>query len=221
MGYLPIMILVLLLSGFFGGLINFFMSEEESKKALRCIVIGIGASFMVPLFLNMISSNLLEQIRGSESKPGDPLKYFVLAGFCLVASISSRAFIRTLSERIIREIKESGEKTKKEVLDNVKEEIAPILDKETENEPDEIKDLKSTIFTELSEDQITILRAMAERKYVLRSISGIAKETGIPRESVNKSINELISKGFVKQRDSEKGPRWFITFDGRKNLEAP
>ncbi len=49
-----IIILVLALSGLFGGIINFFMNEDENKKlfnAFRSIIFGLGASFMVPVFL--------------------------------------------------------------------------------------------------------------------------------------------------------------------------
>lgn len=221
---LIIIIIVLLFSGIFGGLVNFFMSEEKTKKTfnvLQSIFIGLCASFTVPLFLNMISSNLLEQIRGSESIPGDPLKIFVLAGFCLVAATYSRKFMQTISDSILKEIKESKETAKhaeKEVL-NVKEDVELILEKGTEAEQsDKIKDIEDILITELSEDQRKVLRAMAEGKLILRSISGLAKDTGLQRDSVNKEINELISKGFVTQRESEKGPRWFITSEGRKSI---
>jgi len=113
---------VIVLSGAFGGLIaNYYrkikpneVDDEEGtksaednahktepkvnkgdvkKKALRnidlhvSILLGIGAAFLVPLLLHILTSNLLTDIHKSSEKG------FILAGFCLAASISSEAFI--------------------------------------------------------------------------------------------------------------------------------
>src|SRR5437899_1806340 len=95
-------VLVLFGSGVLGGVINYFITDTNQEKPLRWwqhVIVGIGAAFMVPLFLNMISSGLIDAIRGTEKIPADPAKLFVLAGFCLVAAVSARAFIRSISDR--------------------------------------------------------------------------------------------------------------------------
>lgn len=114
---------VMFSAGVLGGLINYFMARESepaqpdpaavAPSIWRNLIIGLGAALLVPLFLNMISSDLIELTRGTQDKPAQPYKIFVFAGFCLVASISSRAFIRTLSERILSEVRETERKLKK------------------------------------------------------------------------------------------------------------
>jgi hypothetical protein len=204
---LIIIILIMSMSGILGGLVNFYILDEKNNKIYKSILFGLAASLMVPLFLNMISSNLLEQIRGSESKPGDPLKIFVFAGFCLVASIYSRKFIQTISDSVLKEINKIAQK-------KVSYGIEPILDRETEiDQPDEMRNIE-----ELPEEQRRILIEMAKGKYVLRTIRGISKATDLKPESVKQVINELLFKGLVRQRDREGGPRWFITLEGRKNV---
>jgi len=97
---------VMLLAGMYGGIINYFLESDktENRSSLtmgQMIVIGIGASFLVPLFLTLISSNLinLKQLEFS--------KVLVFFGFCLIAAISSRRFIMTISERILKEVREA------------------------------------------------------------------------------------------------------------------
>lgn len=71
----------MLLAGTLGGIGNYFISTKRDNHnvmdLLKFIVLGIIASFVVPLFLNMISSNIVELAQTQ-------FHYLlVLAGFCL------------------------------------------------------------------------------------------------------------------------------------------
>jgi hypothetical protein len=99
--FILILIVIMAASGSLGGLVNYYLARSENpnqSNLKESLVIGIAASFLMPLFLQMISSNLLEGARTS-----DPLKLFVFAGFCLIAAVSSKAFIRTLSDQVLKE----------------------------------------------------------------------------------------------------------------------
>lgn len=101
---------VMLAAGAMGGLVNWFLSDAPKAARLawwKHIVIGVTASFMVPLFLSMISADLIDKIRGTGGQPGNPVLLLNLAGFCLVASVSSRAFIGSLTERLMREVRDA------------------------------------------------------------------------------------------------------------------
>jgi YLATT-like protein len=129
------LLLVMCLAGVLGGVINYCLTPKEEKQNVwESIIIGVGASLMVPLFLNMISSNLLDVIRGQPpTVPGDTSKLLVFSGFCLVAAISSRAFIRTLSDRVLNEAKEAkqearkAEETVKEIRTEIETDVSPAL----------------------------------------------------------------------------------------------
>jgi len=56
------------------------VTSPDKSSLLRSLVIGIGASFLVPLFLNMISSDLMRQM------DQDAGKLLVFVGFCLIAA---------------------------------------------------------------------------------------------------------------------------------------
>jgi hypothetical protein len=101
---------VMLLAGALGGLVNGFLSDAPGEARLawwKHVVIGITAAFMVPLFLAMISADLIDKIRGTAGQAGNPALLLNLAGFCLVASVSSRAFIGSLTERVMREVRDA------------------------------------------------------------------------------------------------------------------
>ena len=113
---------------------NFYLARPDDVPApnrLRSIVVGVAAALLVPLFLNMISSNLIELIKG-----GDHMKLLVLLGFCLVAAISSTAFIRTLSDRILTEARQARRDAAEAKGDaaEVKEAVQPLMVKETEQD---------------------------------------------------------------------------------------
>jgi tetratricopeptide (TPR) repeat protein len=110
----------MILAGIYGGIINFFLEYEKTKARSRLtiwqmMVIGICASLLVPLFLMLISSNLvnLKQLEFS--------KILVFFRFCLIAAIYSRRFIVTISERILKEIQEA-----KDVAAEAKDKVAEI-----------------------------------------------------------------------------------------------
>lgn len=201
-----ILIIILMIgAGLLGGITNYFRIEEEKKgwfSFLKNVLLGISASILIPLFLNMISSNLFEESHSNTSK------LFILFGFFLIASLSSKVFIETLSQRLIKEF----EKTKEKV-DKIEKSTAPIIDKETE--PEEKEDVGSFLkvrgLTINDDDTKTVLKALAG-KYVWRTLRGIARETGITNENVLRSLNWLSSNGLVETSEKK---RWALTLEGR------
>ena len=57
--YAAVILLIIVLSGLMGGLASYYLNESEKKSIAKSFVLGVVASLIVPLFLNMISSNLL------------------------------------------------------------------------------------------------------------------------------------------------------------------
>jgi phage shock protein PspC (stress-responsive transcriptional regulator) len=53
----------MVISGILAGLTNYFFSENQKSRVLQAILghclLGIAAAFTVPLFLSIISNNLL------------------------------------------------------------------------------------------------------------------------------------------------------------------
>ena len=220
--HLLIIAAVLFISGGVGGIINFFIADPDIEKRLpwwQHAVVGIGASFMVPLFLNMISSNLIDSIRGIDDKTGDFSKLFVLAGFCLVAAVSSRAFIRSLSDKVMQEVRRVDRKaddTQMQVAE-VQATVAPFV--ETETGDDATENLRALSCEKslkpLTDDEKSILKALSLSPFLMRSLSGLSKQTQLEKPNVNMALSNLIARGYIQQRVGER-PRWYVTSAGRE-----
>ncbi|TRZ75873.1 MAG: hypothetical protein D4R93_04220 [Deltaproteobacteria bacterium] len=241
--------LVMLAAGSLGGLVNYFIADPEQEKPLpwwQHVVVGVVAAFMVPLFLNMISGDLIDKIRGIDGKPGDYSKLFVLAGFCLVAAVSSRAFIRTLSERVLREVRTANKKaeaaskkadqavveaeTAKEqataaTVDatEARQAVAPFVEDDgPEDSVSGSQPLRAATENEqLSADERAILKVMKDSSFALRSMTGIAKDGGLERSAVSAAITSLLAKDLIGETIGKSGqPRWFLTKNGRLTNDA-
>jgi hypothetical protein len=243
--YLGVFVAVMFLAGLLGGAINHYLSQESespesptqnspSTRTTRAfmgreLLVGLGASFMVPLFLNMVSSNLIEQIKGAEGSPAQPYKLLVFAGFCLVAAISSRAFIRTISDRILNEVKQAKrevQEAKKEVQE-VKEDVQevhadfePILSQQTEDEVSVGRAAQPAPEDKIGEIEQRVLRAFSNSRFALRTIGGVASETSIGIPELEGILSELSARGMVGQRMGKKGMRWYITQKGLNAIQG-
>lgn len=100
--YMLLVFGIMVSAGVLGGIANYFLAERHAEFAWRDLfkyaVLGVVAALMVPLFLNMISSNLLDLARTR------PINLFVFAGFCLIAVIFSRRFLENLSAKLIQQV---------------------------------------------------------------------------------------------------------------------
>ena len=233
MGHPYLLIIVTMtVAGLAGGLLNYLLLEKDdsadSGNSVRrhpgllvgpkwqSFVGGLVASFMVPVFLNMISSNLMDSIKGTSSIPADPSKLFILLGFCLVAAVSSKAFISTISDRILNEAKAA-----RRAVEQVKTEVEPIVAKETEKEPGEF--LMQSIFkvkdSTLTPEETKVLEALANGKFALRTRSGLAMDVGLDKNQVNDVLHSLEAKGLAKEieitKEGKARIRWAISDKGR------
>lgn len=63
-----IIMLIILLTGIFGGYINYMLPSNSDEKGikirgqLQCIILGTGAAILVPLFLELTQSKLMDNI---------------------------------------------------------------------------------------------------------------------------------------------------------------
>ena len=120
--FIPILMLMLL-AGALGGIVNTALGKKEddtvSAPLKQNVTIGIGAAFLVPLFLKSVDSKILDTLHL------DAMNKLLLFSYCTLASISARHFITSLTEQVFKKIdtlKQDAESTKKE-LDKTKQEV--------------------------------------------------------------------------------------------------
>jgi len=69
------------------------------------ILLGVAAACLTPLFLHFTSSKLVSDILdGSNSYEGS----LIFFGYCLIAAISARSFIRTITSQVLRETQQKA-----------------------------------------------------------------------------------------------------------------
>ncbi len=224
MSTLDLVIPTMLTSGVIGGLINSYLADPETEKPLKWwqhIVVGIGAAFMVPVFLNMISSGLISEISGEVSDPKMLSKLLVLAGFCLLAAISSRAFIRSLTDRLLQEVSAARKEAKeaKEQASHAESVASLTVENDAPPVTPEISKAFLSVKEDISEIEKKVLQAMVDSRFSMRSLTGIATDTGITKEQANSIISQLLSKELIEAGKSKEGqPRWYPTTNGRTVL---
>ncbi|MCG8700886.1 MAG: hypothetical protein MI922_22725 [Bacteroidales bacterium] len=121
------MIIIIAITGIFGGIVNYFrLPQTEDSFSnyifIKSIVIGIAASSLVPLFLEMISSDLLQTSKEST------IDYFIIGGFCLVSGIFSNSFIDSIGKKVLNQLDNM-----KHEMNSVKKEVDEVTT-EAENE---------------------------------------------------------------------------------------
>ncbi|MDK8179767.1 YEATS-associated helix-containing protein [Paenibacillus sp. UMB4589-SE434] len=222
--------LIMLAAGIVGGGVNYLLVGKygtvfyKDWMLYKAVFVGIAASFLVPLFLNTISSNLL-----LESKQ-EGTQLFVFAGFCLIASISSNRFIKSISDKFMQQLHDVQHQ-----VNNVKQDVEALTEKNTEaddsiirNDPYEIRMLhRGTVAEEIQLEQspslhadpsLKVLQALQEGDYVFRTVTGICKETELTESCILRILQEQIQLGNVVRSEREAGIRYHITPAGRKYI---
>jgi negative regulator of replication initiation len=205
MTHTQIIISIIIAAGLLGGLTNFFLFYNLDYKKKECwinffksILLSICASVTVPLFLQIISNNLLDIPK--EDKFPDK-NYFILAGFCVLAAFYSKRFLDDLYAKVNKAEKKAEEA--KQIAENAEQKNQEIDDvEEIINETE----INKTFTADYSKDEIkAVSRAILVSKYTYRTISGVAKDTNIPFDKV-KGILELLKKGgFAESKKNRKG----------------
>jgi predicted transcriptional regulator len=222
----------MLCSGLFGGTVNFFQLYSDQNKGWinywRCVIVGLGAAFLVPLFLQMISSNLVDNVKTSDKD------LLVFIGFCLIAAIFSRRFIETIGEKILKQVeqvKETAEQAK-EIAQTSKEEVEILSSKSTEVDetspvsPDSVVAVDSSLPNQSGEGKtmlkkdwsasITkVLRALKDNLYTFRTLKGIAKDADISEKQAEIVIKALAKRGWIKEFEKDQKKLFVLTESGK------
>ena len=208
----------MLCAGVLGGAINYFQEQSDNNlnvnALLKNIIIGIGASFIVPVFLNMISSQLISEITGQDVTNENLSKLLILAGFCLIASISSRSFITTMTNKLMRELDEVKSETQqiKKASNELQEVVSLSIEPENESDTDLTSNSENNI--NISKSEAEVLATLTNENYKLRTLTGISEELSMSRERAKQILDSLEEKDLVKPINRSTKRYWAITSSG-------
>ena len=224
MTHTQIIIIIIVGAGLLGGLTNFFLLYKLDYKTKECwinffksIFLSLCASLTVPLFLQIISNNLIDI---PENGKYPDKNYFVLTGFCVLAAFYSKRFLEDVYSKL-NKLEKKVEETKQETtntLESVTQRTETVIKKvedleesteeiESDNIPTEIKDsivkYKSGVLAEIELEKI--VQSLVSNKYSFRTISGINKDTEIDKERVKKILDHLVDHGFAEKKVGSNG----------------
>jgi YEATS-Like-Associating Three TM len=223
-----IVVVMVIVAGVIGGIINYYSADPEQKNRnylWKAIFSGIGAALLIPLFLRTISSNLLSSIFGNNINYDD---YLVFFGFCLLASISARAFIQALSQKVYKDLQEAKDKVNKvdTQLKSVEKNMGPLLDYFTEPDSDTevTKEINIDLKNKTNDLDNAILQAIdSHPRLALRSVTGIKNEISkmqpVSKTDVEKGLEKLADGDLLYKIEGKEGLRWAITHKGKALLD--
>ncbi len=208
--YMLMILLIMVVAGILGGVANYYLSDRQGEPVRRdwakYLILGVISALTVPLFLNMLSSNLLEAARTR------PVDFFVFAGFCLIYVVASRRFFENVANRLLHQ------------MDQVKREMAQIKQAAPalREEPFELPAVVSepeVVRESLSYNDIEILRELAQESYVYGNLVGLTDKTGLARDLVSSRLAVLKSLGVIETRMNERNVlHWFVSPKGKQML---
>lgn len=211
-GHMLLILAIMVVAGILGGIANYFLADRHGEPArrdwLKYPVFGVVAALTVPLFLNMISSTLLE---GARTKPVD---FYVFTGFCLIYVVASRRLFENMVQRLMgqidqvrREVGHLKQQKRDEPIVVAKAEAEPV--KLAESDPKEV----------LSYNDVEILRALAEESFVYGNLVAICESTGLARDFVSQRLTVMKAMGVIETRINDKNVlHWFVSARGKAVL---
>lgn len=210
MGHFELIAVIIVLAGLLGGITNFYLLykiEFTPKEArihfFKSLLLSLCASATVPLFLQVISNNLMD-LPDSGSFPVK--NYFILGGFCVLAAFYSKRFLDDLYSKV-NKAEEKAEEAKKAVAQvELRNQEVDSLDNFGDNVIFQVAD------KEFQKDHINgVVKAIVQSKYTYRTINGIAKETDIPLDEVTKILKFMLDNNLAERaRNSEGKEIWRI-----------
>lgn len=222
--HLTILILIILISGLVGGVANYFKQEANMTfkwfNLVKSMLLGLVASAIVPLFLEMLQSQLLYS---NEDGHYNMINYFVFTGFCLIAAYSSIQFLQSVSDKVISDLEEVKKKTEAlEEETNVNSElVGKIVEVDTLTEATELESYSEESEFESTQVKATpkelLNNALSSDQFTFLTIAGLSKVSGLSLFEVEAIMAEKILAGEVKEFKGKDGKTIYALTQNGKN----
>lgn len=180
-------IIIIIIAGAIGGVGNYYMLPSDSLGNLtieRSIILGVIAAGVLPIFLKLISSNLLD-FKNQYYK-----NYIILISFCLLTGVFADVFLQGMYRKVFHEFENEIkiERLKSEfILRNLQKRPMPKV-KMMSNQNANINSLVKSFGLSIKEARLYqgILNASV---LVIR---------GTPTHEKRRSIDKLVSKKLIE-----------------------
>lgn len=195
----------ILIFGILGGIVNAIRTNKDKNTFWKSLVKGIVASFLVPVFLEIIKSEL------GRNLTDNLYDFLIFGGLCLVAAIFSDKFIDTIGAKILEKA-ESAERKAEESNKKVDTVISKKAEPESPTESIDTRILSFEKFSESKSNQTVdkIIKSLKNEKYEYRTIDGLMKDTNLLKVTIVKMLKDLQEKEIVLSVRSGKRTLWTL-----------
>lgn len=210
-------------TGLLTGTTNYFLtcdlnlkSRENWIKFFASVFLSTCAALTVPLFLQILSNNLLDQATFKNK--------LIFTGFCIIAGFFAKRYLDDLYAKIKnleKKVDKQEEETEKKLSQTTKDTEAinkkvedleeSTEEVELENISNEIREsLKSSASFGLTDTEISdLIKSFYSPKYSQRSLSGISKESKIPVDKLRPTMDHLKHFGFAETKIGADGTTYW------------
>lgn len=213
-------IIIIFICGLIGGIGNSLREVNYDRAGLlKNIFLGVIASITVPLFLNLVSSDILKAIYKNEAQ--NIINYLIFSGFCIIASFSSLNFLNTISGKVLQNLKEEIKELKtdnvslKETnqrLDNNITALAPISsENKTLSNTQDIERFKNPSFIE-------IMSSIQNVDNKFKPLNDVKIEVQQNNSDIDKKIEILKENNLIKEIVSGEGEKAVALTEEAENI---
>lgn len=198
---------IMVISGFLGGSVHYFTGTRygtaDRLSLLKYFFLGGVAALTVPLFLDMVSSDLLLTM-GKR-----PINIFTLSGLCIVFSAAACRFLDTVTDK---------RPVARQSTPQIHEQTTLVSSQPETNESP--KPTRPKFTAGLSENDIIIMSLLSDNgMYSDRSIDDLLKRSSLSHDRFNETMSVLMAKGLIGQKINNDNRLLFsLTPKGRQLL---
>lgn len=217
-----IIVSIIIGTGLLGGVTNFFMTFDIKLKGKECwmkllasISLSLCAALTVPLFLQILSNNILDVLSFKNA--------LIFSGFCVLASFFSKRFLEDVYSKLNKldkKVDDKNEETNKNLETFTKKTETTIkkvddLEESLEQLDDEIPvEIKTSILENIKvsiekSEVEKIIKELFSTKYAFRTIEGIKKETKINADEILNVLEALQEFGFAEKKIGSSGKEFW------------
>ena len=198
----------MILAGILAGTASSFLMENQrppvGKTVFRYCLLGISAALTVPLFLKMISSDLLAQAQRN------PINLLVFNGICLIFAFVACRFKEITFIKRTQDIE--TDKKENTIVIPIRTEYGFETTRQTLKKDKTAKD-------PIVSSELKILRSIVAKKHAHTSLVDLLKDPELADEKINETLSSLMAKGFVEQRLSKENKlQLYLTRKGDRLL---
>jgi len=199
-----ILFIFMVLTGTICGLTLFLREQKQNIKTfLINIFYSIIATLTVPLFLNLISSELVKTILEGKSvyKP----QLLVYIGFCALAALYSKSFLEKMYSKISEDLNKA-----KEQIEETRNDVESLQDALVEKERNidiTVEDINgfNKKEEEIFKKILLLMKAIYNSTFKYRTLHSLSKEIEIPEDEIITIFAKMKKLRLIITKESKQG----------------